>query len=170
MEETTESTEEVESTTEGTQPEGQEIRDPKAVLEALSRAKDDAKKYREQFEQMEKANTELADRIAALEGDEGIALWKGKAIALAAKAELAKSGVADPSRVYGFMDTEGIDLDADGGLTGFAESLAAVKKKLPELFDNKKRVGGTGDGFAKGDVKPSMSTTEMQLERLKHKN
>jgi hypothetical protein len=98
----------VESTQEETQPEVV-INDPKAVLEALERAKSDAKKYREQFEAMEKANAELDERIASLEGDEGIALWKGKAIALSAKQQLAKSGVADPERVFGFMDATTLD-------------------------------------------------------------
>jgi len=141
---------ETESTQEVTQAE--EIKDPKAVLEALERAKNDAKKYRERLEELEAKNNELAESIAALEGDEGIALWKGKAIALSAKAELAKSGIADPERVFGFMDASTLDLDDEGRVSGFEEAVADVKTKLPELFDNKRRVGGSVDAFASGDT------------------
>jgi hypothetical protein len=144
-----------------------EIRDPKAVLEALDRAKNDAKKFREQFEAVETKNKEMAERIASLEGDEGIALWKGKAIELSAKAAMAKSGVPDPDRIYGFIDASTLDLDDDGRVKGLDEAVSEVKKRLPELFDKKRRVAGAADAFEAEKVKQELSTTELQLARLK---
>jgi hypothetical protein len=161
MEETNEDTQEV------TQAGGdEEIRDPKAVLEALARAKEDAKRFREQFEALEAEKAEWAERIAALEGDEGIALWKGKAVELAAKQQLAKSGVKDIERIYGFLDASNFDYDDEGRVTGLDEALADVKKKLPELFDDKKRVANGADAFANEPVKQNITGTEAQVKRI----
>lgn len=146
--------------------ETEEIRDPKAVLEALERAKADAKKYREQFEAMETNNRELSERIAALEGDEGIAKYKSRVIELQAKRELEKEGIKDTDRIFGLMDASAFDLDNEGGLVGFAESLTDLKKKLPEVFDTKKRVAGGADAFANEPVKQTMTGTEAQVARI----
>lgn len=162
MEETTS-----EDTQEVTQAGGdEEIRDPKAVLEALARAKEDARKFREQFEALEKEKEEWANRIAALEGDEGIALWKRRTVELAAKKELAKQGIKDVDRIYGLLDAQAFDYDDEGRVTGLDEALSDVKKKLPELFDEKKRVANGADAFANEPVKQKMTGTEAQVKRL----
>jgi hypothetical protein len=159
--------ENTEDTQEVTAPvENEEIRDPKAVLEALERAKNDAKKYREQFEAMERSNQELSERIAALEGDEGIAKYKSRVIELTAKRELEKEGIKDTDRIFGLMDASAFDLDNDGGLVGFAESLTELKKKLPEVFDTKKRVAGGADAFASEPVKQNLTASEAQVARI----
>lgn len=143
----------------------EDIRDPKAVLEALDRAKNDAKKYREQVSAMEADNKKLSDRIAALEGDDGIARYKNRVVELLAKRELANKGVKDVERVYGLMDATKFDLDDEGGLLGFGDSLTELQKNLPELFDDKKKVAGGADSRAAGDVK-RLSGTEAQVARL----
>ena len=155
-----------EDTQEVTQPEVPEIKDPKAVLEALERAKADAKKYREQAEALEAEKQQMVDRISALEGDEGIALWKNRAVELATKQQLAKSGVADPDRIYGFMDASTLDYDDEGRVTGFDEAVKAVKEKLPELFDNKRRVAGGADLFESEKPRRELSGTEAQVQRI----
>lgn len=142
------------------------INDPKAVLEALERAKEDAKKYREQAEALEAEKQGFVDRIASLEGDEGIALWKNRTVELAAKQELAKSGVKDVDRIYGLMDATTFDYDDEGSVTGFAEALDKVKADLPELFDDKRRVAGGADAFNKEPVKQKMTGTEAQVKRI----
>jgi hypothetical protein len=147
----------------------EEIRDPKAVLEALERAKDDAKKYREKFEAMETSNRELSERIASLEGDEGIAKYKNRVIELQAKRALEQEGIRDTDRIYGLMDAKAFDLDNDGGLTGFVESLTELKGRLPELFDTKKKVAGGADAFANEPVKQQMTGTEAQVARIFNK-
>lgn len=157
---------EVQEVTEAGGDETPTINDPKAVLEALERAKTDAKKYRETLEEKEQAVAALTERITSLEGNEGIAKWKNRAIALSAKQELAQAGVKDTSRIYDLMDADSLDLDDEGNLIGFKEALQAVKDKLPELFDKKRSVAGGADTFASGTVKPALSTTEQQLARL----
>src|SRR6188768_3092028 len=102
-----------------------EIKDPKAVLEALERAKKDAKTFRETLEEKERAVAELTERIASLEGDEGIAKWKNRAIALSAKQQLSKDGIANADRIFDLMDADSLDLDNEGSLVGYAEALQA---------------------------------------------
>jgi chromosome segregation ATPase len=147
-------------------PVDEEIRDPKAVLEALQRAKEDAKKYREQFEAVESANKTLNERIAALEGDDGIAAYKRRVIELSAKQKLAQQGIKDVERIFGLLDASTLDLDTDGGLLGLDEGVTDLKKKLPELFDEKRKVGGAADAFEKEPVKQNLSSTEAQVKRI----
>ena len=130
----------------------EEIRDPKAVLEALDRAKADAKRYREQFEELQTANKELETKIEALNGDEGIKRYKKQLVELHAKRELERQGLKDADRIFGLMDSESFDLDEEGRLVGFDENLSGLKERLPEVFDTKKRVAGGADAFATGDV------------------
>lgn len=146
----------------------EEIRDPKAVLEALERAKSDAKKYREQFEALQADNQRLSERITALEGDEGVAKFKSRVIELQAKRELEKEGIKDADRIFGLMDAKTFDLDDDGGLVGFTESLTDLKKRLPEVFDTKRKVAGAADAFANEPTKQKMTGTEAQVARLFH--
>ena len=156
-----------EDTQEVTQAGGdEEIRDPKAVLEALARAKEDAKKFREQFEALEKEKEEWANRLAALEGDEGIALWKNRTVELAAKQQLAKQGIKDVDRIYGFMDSQAFDYDDEGRVIGLDEALTDVKTRLPELFDEKRRVANGADAFVSEPVKQQLSSTEAQVKRI----
>ena len=143
-----------------------DIKDPKAVLEALSRAKADAKKYRELSETQAAGNKTLTERIAELEGVDGVAKWKQRAIKVSAGAALAEAGVKDPARVLDFMNVDAVNIDDNGNLTGFDESLAETKKKLPELFDVKRRVGGKADIHETGDPKEKKSVTDMQVDKL----
>ena len=148
------------------QPGVYEIKDAKAVLDALARAKKDAKAYREAADAATGQNKSLLDRIAALEGDEGIALWKKRAINESAKQLLASAGIKGADRVLGFMDLSKVDMSDDGKMTGFDESLENVKKNLPELFDNKRRVGGQADANSHEGVSAKKSSTEQQVDRL----
>jgi hypothetical protein len=149
--------------------ETEEIRDPKAVLEALNRAKTDAKTYREKLEAKETEAQELSSRIAALEGDEGVALWKGRLISVSAKQALKEQGVKDANRIFELLDSETLGLDEQGNLTGLDQAVSDLKKKLPELFDTKRRVGGNADAFSKEPAKQSKTPTDIQLERLRSK-
>jgi hypothetical protein len=66
------------------------------------------------------------------------------------------------------MSADSFDLDNDGGLVGFAESLTDLKKRLPEVFDTKRRVAGAVDAFADQPTKQKMTGTEAQVKRLFH--
>lgn len=155
-------TNEVTETQEGSateQTDDAEIRDSAKVLESLRSANAEAKKFREERDA-------LQERVASLEGDEGIARWKQKAVVAYAKDALRAEGVKDVSRVLKYIDLGGVDLDDEDNLVGFPEKLAALKKDLPELFDVKKRVGGAADAFADGTVKPKKSGTEAQVDLI----
>lgn len=143
------------------------INDPKAVLDALERAKADAKKYRELSESMEATNKSLEEKIAALNGDERLTKLKAQIIELSAKEKLSKQGIKDADRIFGLLDADALDLDEAGAVTGLDENLEGLKKKLPELFDTKKRVGGGADAFEKEPVKQNLTTTEAQVARLR---
>lgn len=135
-----------------------EIRDPAAVLEALKTANGEAKKFREESEA-------LKERIQALEGDEGVARWKSKAVNAYAKAALREEGVKDVGRVLKYLSLEGIDLDDNDNLVGFKEKVETLKKDLPELFDKKRQVG-PADAFAADATKKNLTSTELQVARL----
>lgn len=151
--------------TQGTEEE-LEIRDPKAVLEALDRAKADAKKYREQFEALEKANADLENQIATLSSDEKLTALKGQIIELKAKQKLEKQGLDDADRIFSLMDASAFDLDDEGNVLGFDDNLKSLKTKLPELFDTRKRVAGGADAYEGKPVKQNLSSTEAQVKRI----
>ena len=145
-----------------------EIKDPKAVLEALERAKADAKKYREAFEDLEKKwaeveqeRTEMDARVAGHEAAEG--RWKEKAKMYSVMSNLKHP---HPDRVLRFIDLNAVDFDEDEQLVGLDEQLKKVQEDLPELFDDKKRVGAGADAFANGDLPRQMTGTEMQVARI----
>lgn len=155
-----------EDTQEATKPEDVTINDPKAVLEALERAKNDAKTNRERFEAEEKKVSDLQKRIDALSSDEVLGGYKRKIVELQVKAALEKEGIKETDRVVKYLSLADYDLDDDGNVTGFTENLAQVKKDLPELFDTKRRVGGAADLFANADATEKKTGTQMQLDQL----
>ena len=145
-----------------------EIKDPKAVLEALERAKADAKKFREAFEDLEKKwadaeqeRTEIDARIAEYEAGE--ARWKEMAKLFGVKSSLKH---LDADRVLKFIDLDAIDFDDNDSLVGLDDQINKVREDLPELFDDKKRVGAGADAFASGDAPRQMTGTEMQVARI----
>lgn len=135
-----------EVTVEGLQAELEKAR------KALSKANAEAKTYRE--------------RAEALESDDSVKVWKDKALKAEIKAALREQGVHDTDRVLKVLNLEGVDIDDDGKLTGLDEKVGTTKKEWPELFDNKRRVGGGADIFAEGEPKTTMTSTEAQVARL----
>lgn len=132
-----------------------QIEDPKAVLAALARAKEDAKKYREQYEGLVAETDSMREELSKMR--EGV-----KADAIRRKVEAEG---ADPERVMQFLKTEGIEYK-DGELEGFEDNFKALKNALPELFDPKRRVGGRVELETKGENNAMKSVTELQVERL----
>lgn len=143
------------------------IDDPKAVLEALERAKKDAKKFREeletlqgQFAELEKARDSLKATVDTYESGEGE--WKNRTKELLVKGQLGTNA----ERLMKFIDMDSIDFADDGQITGVDEAVSKVKADLPELFDPKKRVGGAADLFDKGESPNKPTGTEAQVARL----
>lgn len=129
--ESQENTEATENST-GTE-EVEEVKDPQGLLRSYRRVTSEAKQHRE-------AKEALEAKIAELEGDEGIARWKSRAIKTEVRSALKEQGIKDPSRIMEFLSLEGVDIDNDDKLVGLDDAITALKKKLPELFNTKRQV------------------------------
>ena len=129
-----------------------EIKDPKAVLEALHRANEDAKKYREERDTYKKR----------LDNQE----WKKRAISAEVRAHVSGLGIKDADRVVKYIGTDGIDFDDDGELTGISEKIESLKSDLPEVFDAKRRVGGKADASIGSSPNGGQSASEKQAAAL----
>ena len=133
------------------------INDPKAVLDALARAKDDAKKYREQAEELE---TQLASK------DEVISQYNNKLLNEKVTKKLAEEGIKDTSRFIKYLNISELSLDEDMNIIGFDAQLSSLKEDLPEVFDPKLRVGGQADAAVKATVSTQYSASEMQAMKI----
>lgn len=123
--------------TENTSVEETSIEDPKAVLSALERAKNDAKKFREEKEKLE---------IDLNSKDQRIAEVSGKLLREKIMQQLVSEGIKEPKRVLKFVDFNSLEFDDELEVVGFADQLQKLKEDLPEIFDPKLRVGGQADG------------------------
>lgn len=133
------------------------INDPKAVLEALERAKEDAKRFRAQAE-------ELTSSLEAK--DQKIAEFNGKLLNEKIKQKLADEGIKDSSRIMKYLDVNALQLDETFDVVGFEEQIAQLKNDLPEVFDPKLRVGGQADTAIKTSVSTQYSASEMQAMKI----
>lgn len=121
------------------------IEDPKAVLSALDRAKEEAKAYREERDTYKK-------QVEESTAGEEIKKWRTRSVKTDAKNALKEKGHANASRLLDFMDLDALDYDDKESLVGLDEQLKAVQDKLPELFDIRKAVGGAADSKQSGKV------------------
>lgn len=131
------------------------IENPKAVLAALDRAKEDAKKFREQYEQLVSETEAVRAELTAIQTERKNVLIE----------RAVQDAGADPKRVMQFIKLDGIEYK-DGKLEGFEEAFGTVKTALPELFDAKRRVGGKVEGEINGNPNHVKNTSEIQAERL----
>lgn len=146
----------IQSETEAVQEEVK-IDDPKAVLEALDRAKNDAKRFREEKERLE---NDLTTR------DQLVSEYSNKLLKEKVKTEFEKQGIKDSERFFRFIDLNQIKLDDEYNLIGFDDQFSAIKKDFPEIFDAKLRVGGQGDGAASTSISTKISATELQARKI----
>jgi hypothetical protein len=133
------------------------IEDPKAVLSALDRAKTDAKKFREEKEQLE---VDLSSK------NQLIADYSGKLLREKVMQKISKEGIKDPQRVLKFIDLSKLEFDEDFEVVGFDDEFANVKQDLPELFDAKLRVGGQADSAVQASVSTQYSATQLQAAKI----
>ncbi len=132
-----------------------EIKDPAAVLAALDRAKNDAKKYREDSEAMRK---QLDER----QPDK----YKDRAVKGEAKLALKDKGVVNPDRILKHMDLSDLDFDDDGNLVGLEAKVAELKEDFPELF-SKKHQAGEIDQFSNGVKQKPLTASEIQAKQVR---
>jgi hypothetical protein len=133
------------------------INDPKAVLEALDRAKNDAKKFREEKEKLE---------IDLNSKDQKIAEFSGRLMNEKINQKLSAEGLKDPSRFIKYLDTTKLDFDDNLDIIGLDNQLEQLKQDFPEIFDAKVRVGGQADTAIKASVSTQYSASEMQAAKI----
>jgi len=133
------------------------INDPKAVLDALDRAKSDAKKFREEKEQLE---------IDLNSKDQKIAEFSGRLLHEKVMQKVSAEGVKDPRRLIKFMDLTKFEFDENLEIVGFDEQFNQLKEDLPEIFDPKLRVGGQADAGIKANVSTQYSATQLQAAKI----
>jgi hypothetical protein len=143
--------------TETTESQEPTINDPKAVLDALDRAKNDAKKFREEKEKLE---VDLNSK------DQKIAEFSGKLLKEKISQRLAAEGLKEPKRLMKFIDTMKLEFDENLEITGLEEQIEQLKADLPEIFDAKLRVGGQADTAIKASVSTQYSASEMQAAKV----
>lgn len=141
----------------------EEIRDPQAVLDALERAKADAKRYREEAESL---TQQLADQRSEFEAQLKTANDTTLELQSKVKRSMVESAVRNAKgneRVMRFIDLDSINVE-DDNLVGFDAALEKVKVDLPELFDDKKRAG-SADMFASGTPQ-ELSGSQRQVAKI----
>lgn len=146
------------------------IEDPKAVLDALTRAKTDAQRYREKLESMQAEVESLQTQLGEMEALREQLSAKSNAVRdMQVKSQLKLDGVSSPERVMKYMDLEKVTLNDANEIEGMDEALSSVKEDFPELFDAKRRVGGQANIHERGANNVVKSTSELQADRLLHR-
>lgn len=133
------------------------INDPKAVLDALDRAKSDAKKLREEKEQLE---VDLDSK------DQAIAEYSGKLLREKVLKKMSDEGIKDPQRFMRFINTTTLSFDDNLEVIGFEDQFSQLKEDLPEIFDPKLRVGGQADTAVQASVSTKYTATQLQAAKI----
>lgn len=134
------------------------IEDPKAVLSALERAKEEAKSFREERDTLKKQVDEST-------AGEEIKKWRSRSVKTDARLALEEKGHKNASRLLDFMDIDSLDYDDKEKLVGLDDQLKAVQDKLPELFDVRKAVGGAADSKANSPVEKTVDPLRAAVDR-----
>jgi hypothetical protein len=143
---------EQETQTEGTST---EIKDPAAVLAALDRAKQDAKKFRVESETLA---AEMSKK------DEEIAKFSGKLLREKINQEIAKLNISNTERIVKYLNLNSLSFDDDFNVIGLEEQLEGIKNDFPELFDPKLLVGGKADAGNVTPVDTKLTASQIQAK------
>lgn len=130
-----------------------EIKDPVAVLAALERAKNDAKRFRMEKEAVEQEFASTREKASLVQTK----LKNDRIIR-----SLMENGVPNADKLLKYIKVSEIELDDDFEISGLDIQLSDLRNDFPELFDPKKIVGGKADGGATSYVDAPLSATELQ--------
>lgn len=133
------------------------IEDPRAVLSALERAKSDAKRFREEKENLSR---EIETK------EEVIAKYSNSLLREKIAKKISEEGIKDAERVLKFVNMSSLSLDDNFDLIGFEDQIEQLKNDLPEIFDAKLRVGGQADTAVQATVSTKYSATQLQAARI----
>lgn len=133
------------------------INDPKAVLDALDRAKNDAKKFREEKEKLE---------IDLDSQNQKIAEFSGRLLHEKIAQKLSSEGLKEPKRLIKFIDTNKLSFNDELDIVGLDEQIEQLKTDLPEIFDPRIRVGGQADTAVKATVSTQFTASQLQAAKI----
>jgi hypothetical protein len=134
-----------------------EIKDPKAVLDALDRAKADAKRFREEKEALE---------INLNSRDQKIAEYSGKLLREQVKKELSGQNITNVDRLLKYIDFNKLEFDEEFNVSGLEDQIVGIKTDFPEFFDPKLLVAGKADSADAQIVNASLSVSDKQAKML----
>ncbi len=134
-----------------------EIKDPRAVLDALDRAKNDAKKFREEKEQLEMEFNNQMTLLGKYSGQ----LLKEKTIQ-----NIQKMGISNPDRLLKYIQMDKLEFDENFDVKGLEDQVSAIKTDFPELFDPKLLVAGKADSADAVIVNAQLSVSDRQARML----
>lgn len=133
------------------------IKDPKAVLSALDRAKSDAQKYRED-----------ADALRAQLAEKTEDKYKTRAINAEVKLVLQEKGIKDQknvNRIMKYLDTSDLDFDDDGNLPGLEGKISSLKEEFSEFFSRKYQTQPV-EQFVEGSKAKPLTASEIQAKQI----
>jgi len=131
------------------------------VQNALAKDRADAKKHREALKAL-KESQQTDDEAKIEEATKATAAkYRKPLVNTALKSALAEAGLkGDATKYLKLIDTDAIDLDDDGELTGVDEQVSTFKSDFPELFDGRKQRPAPIDGAPRTPLKKELTYAE----------
>jgi small-conductance mechanosensitive channel len=137
-----------------------EIRDPKAVLEALDKAKAEAKKFRLEKEALESTVNETINKVTQIQS---------KLLSEQVNKHLSLLGIKHGEKLTKYLKMDDLSLTDEFEVSGLDEQIATLKTDFPELFDPKFIVAGKADGAITTTVETPMTASDLQAKIVLNK-
>lgn len=137
-----------------------EIRDPKAVLDALEKAKAEAKKFRLEKEALEAQISESVSKISQ---------FQSKLMIENVNKHLSSLGITHGDKLTKYIKMDALSLNEDFEVIGLDEQIATLKTDFPELFDPKFIVAGKADSGVTASLDVPQSASDLQAKMVLNK-
>jgi hypothetical protein len=134
-----------------------EIRDPKAVLDALDKAKAEAKKFRLEKEALEVQLTESSQKALSIQSN----LMNEKI-----NKHLSSLGIQHGDKLSKYLKLDALSLTEDFEVAGLDEQIDVLKTDFPELFDPKFIVAGKADSGVAASLEVPKSASDLQAKMV----
>jgi hypothetical protein len=134
-----------------------EIRDPKAVLEALDKAKAEAKKFRLEKEALEAQLNESSQKALSIQSN----LMNEKI-----NKHLSSLGIQHGEKLSKYLKLDALSLTEDFEVAGLDEQIATLKTDFPELFDPKFIVAGKADSGVAASIEVPRTASDLQAKMV----
>jgi hypothetical protein len=134
-----------------------EIRDPKAVLDALDKAKAEAKKFRLEKEALEAQLNESSKKASSIQSN----LINEKI-----NKHLSSLGIQHGDKLSKYLKLDALSLTEDFEVAGLDEQIATLKSDFPELFDPKFIVAGKADSGVSASLELPQTASDLQAKMV----